>query len=194
MKILIIGNSFVEGIAAKNNFGWAQRFRKEYAQHFIELSGIGGDNILKILARLSRYSSYDFDSVILEVGINDSRFRPSQSGEEVPLPIFKKGINEFANLFKQSNQNVKIVLIGLTRVNEVLTNPYKEDKYYTNSNIAIYDKALKDVSHELELVYIDMPKLHDKVGLLADGIHPTDKGHNLLYHSIIEGLKRNNVF
>ena len=188
MNILIIGNSFVEGVAAKDNFGWAQRLRNKFAHLNVLISGVGGDNILKINNRLDRLPQKKFDFVFLEVGINDSRYRPSINSEEVPIRQFKDGIKYFATHFRESNPSVRIFVLGLTRVDERKTTPYKEDKHYLNSNITKYDRALKEISQEIGLIYLSVPLLNDQDSLLADGIHPSDEGHKEIYLRILEQL------
>jgi len=50
--ILIIGDSFVEGVGAQDKNGWAQMLSAQYTSH-ITISGVGGDTI-KTLSRLPR--------------------------------------------------------------------------------------------------------------------------------------------
>lgn len=193
MKILIIGDSFVEGVAATNNYGWAQQLLQKNPSHLFHISGVGGDNILKILSRMSEFLNIKFDSAILEVGINDSRYRPSLNNTEIPINKFLDGVRQFASQFRSSNPTIQLFLIGLTRVNEKFTRPYKEDKFYINASIIEFDNQLINLANELNMVYITAPNLTDRDGLLSDGVHPSNEGHLLLYSTISKTLREHHA-
>lgn len=188
MRILIIGDSFVEGVGANDKNGWAQMFSQKHQSHFIETSGIGGDNIEKISRRISDFK-LNYDVVVLEIGVNDSRYRPSKNGNEIDIKVFTKELKAFVKYFRSLNKNVQIYFLGLTRVNESFTNPYKEDKYYLNKYISVYDQLLKDVSTEEKVDYVELPSLLSHDGLLIDGIHPSNEGHHALYDCIVNIIK-----
>ena len=95
--ILIIGNSFVEGVGADGKNGWAQILSTQYKSN-MTISGVGGDTIKKILARFPKILDKKHQLVILEVGINDSRYRPSLKSREVELTEFLRGLNKFYNI------------------------------------------------------------------------------------------------
>ena len=185
MKILIVGDSFVEGVGAENKYGWAQQFKDSMRDHDTVVSGMGGDNIHKILGRLQSFSD-NFDLVILEVGINDSRYRQSKKGNEVALDKFANALREFIRFFRARNRNAAIIILGLTRVNERFTNPYKEDKHYLNSHIEKYDAMIGEVCDNEGVDYVPLPKLLTHEGLLADGIHPSAAGHKLIFQRVSE--------
>lgn len=185
MKTLIIGDSFVEGVDAAGKYGWAQQFKDHFVAHDVVISGIGGDNIEKILKRLNPYQNR-FDCVLLEVGVNDSRYRPSKDGNEIEMSKFADDLIKFIRYFRTLNSNVFIGILGLTRVDEKQTAPYKEDKYYLNKNIIEYDKLIEDVCKKEKVVHLPVPTLLDSDGLLSDGIHPSTKGHKILFQSILD--------
>ena len=180
MKILVIGNSFVEGVGATDKKGWAFLLKEEAPLHDFILSGVGGDNILKILNRVSNVPNIQFDIVILEVGLNDSRFRPSLQDNEVPLNSFSEKLMEFHLFFKSKNEKCENIFLGLTHVNEGLTNPYKKDKHYLNDLIEQYDGAVKKVASQIGARYFSVPVLADNLNNLSDGLHPSDTGHALI--------------
>jgi hypothetical protein len=76
--------------------------------------------------------------------------------------------------------------MGLTRVEESLTAPYKEDKYYLNRLIEEYDISLKTIAARNDAIYVSIPVLHDSPRFLADGLHPTDEGHRVILRSFLE--------
>ncbi len=186
MNYLIIGDSFIKGTGAQNNLGWAQMFKNNNPQLNVEISGVGGDNILKVNNRLSSLDKDMFDIVILGVGINDSRYRPSKNGYEISLDNFQDGLISFANYFTERNSKVSIFFTGLTKVDETKTSPYKHDKYYLNKNIEIFDRKLQETSSMIGVSYIYVPELIDNLNNLSDGLHPSNQGHKILLDAVTQ--------
>ncbi|MEL6643318.1 MAG: GDSL-type esterase/lipase family protein [Pseudomonadota bacterium] len=184
-RVLIIGDSFVEGVGATGKQGWAQLLRdaRDDDAEFT-LSGIGGDTIAKILNRQSEFFGNSYSKVVLEVGLNDSRYRPSREENEIPISNFGAGVGRFIELWRSNGSNV--LLIGLTRVDETKTVPYKQDKVYRNALIDIYDKCLAEVAISHGARYLPVPKLNDTAEALDDGLHPSDIGHKRI-RSAVEG-------
>ncbi len=186
---LIVGDSFVKGTGASElQNGWAYLLKERYDQSKFIISGVGGDNIEAVNSRLNDLLKEKYDIVILGVGINDSRYRPSLGGFEVSLDNFKDGLSNFAQRVRSQNRSVKIYIVELTYVNESLTSPYKPDKYYSNENIKKFNQAIIETAKNLGVKVIKAPSLNNRPNLLSDGLHPSDLGHFELYKSIIEGL------
>ncbi len=181
---LIIGDSFIAGGGAQNNQGWAQMFKTNNPDLNVEIAGVGGDNILKVNNRLAALQDSVFDVVILGVGLNDSRYRPSLSGYEVPLEDFQQGLTAFAEFFRKRNPDVSIFFVGLTRVDESKASPYKPDKYYFNKNIEIFNAKIEATARSLGAGYIEVPYLFEEPENLSDGLHPSSRGHEILLQVI----------
>ena len=188
-KLLIIGDSIVAGVGADNKFGWAQKFLDKFKAYLcVDISGIGGDTIVKILTRQNNFLKKRYDLVVLEVGLNDSRFRPSLKLNEVAIKDFESGIARFVESWRSNN--VTVLIVGLTRVDESKTIPFKEDKIYRNSDINFYDTSLKAICERTMAQYLPVPALSDKDQYLSDGMHPSTKGHEQLYHTLKEQIIR----
>lgn len=184
-RILVIGDSFVEGVGATDKIGWAQSMENSSNQVAeLVVSGIGGDTIVKILDRHIEFFEMSFEKVVLAVGLNDSRYRPSKNANEVPRQSFIDGIRQFVELWQ--SKGAKVYLIGLTRVDEDRTDPYKEDKIYRNALVEDYDECLVEVAVSTQATYVAVSKLNDLKEGLCDGLHPSDLGHQKLL-SCIEG-------
>ena len=182
-NILIIGDSFVKGSGVQQNYGWAQRLEKKYTSKTFEIIGNGGENILRVLKRRKEVISKKFNVIILEIGINDSSFRKSLNCNEVSQREFEYGLENFVKYCKKENNNVKIYFIGITRVDENLTTPFKPDIYYYNDNIDVYNEILKDKAKELKIGFVSLSKFNEDSDCLSkDGLHPTDKGYQLIYY------------
>jgi lysophospholipase L1-like esterase len=76
----------------------------------------------------------------------------------------------------------------LTRVDETKTSPYKEDKYYFNRNIEVYDAMLREIAASKGVTYIRVPTLLEEPDLLYDGLHPSDAGHARLLSAVSEQI------
>ena len=188
MRILIIGDSFVEGVGDDVSGGWSARLN-QFGSYNVTSLGIGGDNTRDVLLRIpssDRHKQHKWDLILVEVGLNDSRWRPSKSSNEVPINEFRENLKKIAK--QLSFVGHTIVFLGLTRVNEKLAAPYKEDKYYINKEINIYDNAIKEISYKIGCEYIPVPHLAPKDELLSDGLHPSPAGHKLILASVLAYL------
>ena len=131
-NIVIIGDSFVQGVGDEENDGWTGIFRREFEKRYnIFIKGYGGNNIYDVLARIEKdLLPFHPSIVILQVGINDSRLRKSLGfSNEIKEGKFRKGLEEFVNRIKQSLKMApNFIFIGTTPVVDKLTTPYKKDK------------------------------------------------------------------
>lgn len=185
-SILIIGDSYVEGVGAKKNEGWAFLLRNKMPKHIFEISGIGGDHTEKIL---NRFPEKKYDIYIIQTGTNDSRFRPSRNEEEVPIDKFKNNLLRIINKIYIINNNAKIMLIGLLFVKEEKTSPYKPDKYYKNFIIRKYDNKLIDFAQENNITYVSLGKMLQNKDSVHDGLHPSENGHVMISQIVAKELK-----
>ena len=96
---------------------------------------------------------------------------------------------------KQNNSIKNIILIGLTPVNEKLTNPY-ENTFFFNDRIKQYNKIIENCCSK-DILFIDLfeewinnPKY---INWLGDGLHPNAKGYEKMYQKIKEFLIKNKI-
>ena len=177
MRILVLGDSFVEGVGSSSG-GWAKMLADSRPADDVTVSGVGGDNTVKLLARTAPFDSQRFDCVLIEVGLNDSRYRPSKDGSEVPIAEYADNLSTLARYFQE--RGATVTFVGLTRVDEGVTRPYKEDKHYINTELARYDEVLRKTANACDANYIGVPALADESGMLFDGVHPSEHGHRIL--------------
>jgi lysophospholipase L1-like esterase len=185
-KIIFIGNSFVEGVGDSERGGWTRRVALGLSYEWDAIHrGVGGDNIKGVLNRFpTDVILNDPKIVVVEVGINDSRVRPSLgNANEVPTNEFSIALETLDNIVKTRNIN-KLVMIGLTPVNEKMTTPYKEDKIYLNKEILKYNKLIQKFSHSKEHFFVSLYNEFLAAGgpakLTVDGLHPSSEGHALI--------------
>ena len=71
--------------------------------------------------------------------------------------------------------------------------PWHPERSYNNSSIEEYNQALKDICEKEKLQHIDIYKEFlkqaDYKKLLEDGLHPNDKGHQLIFEIVKNNLK-----
>lgn len=192
MRVLIAGDSFVEGVGATRKNGWAQMLAAASPGHEFVISGVGGDNIRTLLERLRAMPAHAFGLVILQVGLNDSRYRPSLDGHEIPIHEFRRAFHILLALLRHSG-SVKLVIVGLTRVDEAKTDPYKDDKHYRNRDIDVFDTELRRLANESGAAFVQPPRLNDDSANLVDGLHPSDKGHQLIFEEVWRHLRAEGI-
>ena len=177
MRVVITGDSFVEGVGSSNG-GWAQMLADRMREVEVSIFGIGGHTTQDLMKRIAGEIDYETAVVIIGIGVNDSRLRPSLEQNEVPVDQFGDNITNIIRVVEEYGASCMVV--GLATVDEARTQPFKEDKIYQNKNIAIYNEVLRRKSYELSVSYVTAPSLADVQGALADGLHPSDVGHRMI--------------
>jgi lysophospholipase L1-like esterase len=200
--ILVFGDSISFGRGESPSIGWSGRLKnyfevQEFHNCLYEL-GIPGDTTISLLqrfeieikSRINYIRQGDKFIVMIAIGINDSRGLGSPNNLEIPPRKFESNISKLIQIAKKYTKD--IVIIGLTPVDETLTNPF-ENTYFTNNRIKEYDMLLKKTSLNNKIYYINLfnpiSKLNYKK-LLADGVHPNKKGYQEIYTIIKEDLIR----
>ena len=180
-RILIVGDSLVEGVGDPEKRGWATRLSTVPGM-LVTSDGVGGRTALDVLETVDKLPE-GFDLALVQVGLNDSRYRDTLMGSEVSLSRYCKSITEIVRILQ--SKAIRVAILGLTRVDEKLTDPYKIDKSYRNQLIEIYDQRLKEMSQDEPFDYIPVPTLTNTPDLLFDGLHPSSEGHQLLLESVL---------
>jgi len=197
-QIIVFGSSIAYG-AWDENGGWVQRLRSfledermndEGRSTFLVYNlGVSGDTIEDILERMEfeiEERINDESIIIFEIGLNDSAIGKKDKN----LVPFNKFVIKVKNIMELCNKyRSKIVLVGPTPVNESKTSPVPFGKKvtYKNKNIEKYNKAIKKVCKENDILFVDvfsrMFSIDYRV-LLKDGIHPDSDGHKFIYEII----------
>ncbi len=187
-KTLILGDSISEGFSADGKFGWVQRLAFHDPENEYVLRGVAGDTILNLIARLDQIPPKAYDRIFVAIGINDASYVPSRKSTEVPLDQYRVGLEELLAWLTQTWPQSQIIFVGLNRLDESLSAPLEPDLHYLNEYAAAYDSALHEFATQNNIPYIAVPPLNDRPGLLEDGLHPSNEGHQLLYESISQAL------
>jgi lysophospholipase L1-like esterase len=185
-RILILGDSFVVGVGA-TQAGWAEQVAgrcRSWAE--VTVSGGNGDTSAELLTRAPGLATERFTAVFIQIGLNDSRYRPSKKAQEVPLDTFTANLRELCEIFQQTGSWVW--LIGLGGVDEAGTDPWKEDEHYRNDLVSTYDRALERVASQTGAGFLACPALW-RDHLLADGLHPSQAGHDAIAARVLATLE-----
>ena len=185
-KCLIIGDSFVEGVGGTNTRGWAHKVSKFLNGYSVKLSGAGGDNVDDLI---ERWPNEIFNLYIIQVGTNDSRFRPSMSSHEVSESAFRDGLKKIFNLVRSGNIDAIMIFVGLFFADEAKTVPYKEDKIYNNISLKKFDELIESFCASSGASYISLDEINRDLSLLSDGIHPSPEGHSKIANIVVNNLK-----
>ena len=195
--INIFGDSITWG-ASDEMGGWANRLRNYLAEKSEDYSevynlGISGDNTVGLLKRFAIENEVrNPDTIIIAIGNNDSQYIQSKDNPRVALEKFESNLVEIVGQAKKFTK--EIILVGITKVDEVKVAPTKWDdtKYYDNENIALCNAKIKKICAKNNLLFIEMQDLL-KDEDLEDGLHPNSKGHEKMFLRVKDFLEDNKI-
>lgn len=195
--ILLTGDSLVEGVGDELEGGWANRLKNIINENYeIYIIGIGGQNVLDLDKRIdNELEQYKPKIVIFQIGVNDSRIRDSLNGKNEILPNkFKEKYLNILEKAKKFESVEKIAVVGLPRVDESLTHPYKPDKHYLNNQIEKYENLIREICNIEEIDFINIShrvKAGQSPSMLFDGIHPSSHGHQAILEEVFNYFQNN---
>ena len=203
--ILVFGDSITFGCGENPHQGWVGRLKNNFEtkgehNNLFNL-GIPGNTSrgllyrfeTEIISRVKYIRSQDKFIIIIAIGINDSKAKNSPNAIVIKPKLYKDNIKKVVKIANKYTS--KIVLIGLTPVDEKLTNPY-ENTYFTNKCIQKYNNILIELANKEKILYIDIFNELIKanhVKLLVDGLHPNKKGYDKMYNIIKNSLIKNKL-
>ncbi len=202
MRVLVFGDSITQGFWDPSG-GWVNHLwehyvnlelknRTHYEQPTIFNLGISGDDTNKILERFDNETSArvwpngEF-TFLFATGMNDARLDNGQlnssPGEyRTRLKVLIQKATHFSD---------KIMFVGFNSCEENLTTPvpWAPNVSYKNEEILKFEKALQEVAAKQGVLYVPVfskfqQKLSEGKKLLADGLHPNDKGHELIFQLV----------
>jgi lysophospholipase L1-like esterase len=198
-RILCFGDSLVLGVGDSKGLGWVGRLNLEHhnknLRNFIYNLGDYGETSSELLnrfeiearKRFERTNNFNY-SFIIATGINDTRINIKSGKEKVKIDDFKNNIQKLINLCKIMKKEV--IFLGLTPVIEEKVQNRMGTKFI-NSKISEYNDVIKKQCEKNNIEFID---IFDKINenMILDGIHPNDKGYNLIAKEIKTVLKNKN--
>ena len=198
-QVMFFGDSITYGMWDSHG-GWVARLRADIDSLVIKSKylkwqevfnlGVSGDFTKDVLKRIKtelpdRLRINKDCLVIIGVGINDTKYGEGSS-ESTP-ELYRKQLNQICQHVRKYTK--QIMFLGLTTVDEEVFGQerwIKDKGAFSNQRIKEFDEVLLEVCNQQQAAYV--PLYYDFISrgkkLLADGIHPNDRGHELIYKTV----------
>lgn len=203
MRVLVFGDSITQGYWDTEG-GWVDRLRKHYdelqVQDFdkdqptIFNLGISADTSRNVLARaeaeIKARTRHNIPPIaIVQIGVNDSCAEPG--GNMVPIDEYKTNLEKIIEALQSISS--KLIFVGLSACDETKTTPVSWGEYhYTNKNIKSYEDQMKVVADTARIPFVpvfdEFTKAMQGRELLADGLHPNNEGHKVIFDIVRPSL------
>jgi lysophospholipase L1-like esterase len=205
MRVLVFGDSITQGYWDTNG-GWVDHLRNHYeGQQVQDLRehdeptvfnlGISADTSDNILNRIvnettARTRHNNLPIVIVQIGVNDSCIIAGKY--QVPPEQYAQNLYEIVD--KMRLLSSKLIFVGLTACNEVETTPvFWRNIHYTNGDIEKYEGTMRRIAKETHTPFIPLfapfaAAFNENKDLLADGLHPNNRGHQVIYEIVRPAL------
>ena len=194
------GEIFVDEIRRNpNGYCWAKLFSEYVKEKYnaeVVNNGISGTNIEGIIRRFERLVEEDDDFIICTIGTNN-RHQYMRTGEKMSVEeisnTFYQNVLTLNNLLKGKNKKYVLVAnIPASKENEKDGADYWRILHMNDIN-DIYKKAQQKAGFSLISMYElfgDYLKENqiELSEVLADGLHPNDKGYEIIFNLMKKAL------
>lgn len=202
-KILVFGDSITYG-KWDSEGGWVTRLRDHIDEKYnlgknnnfqVYNLGIPGEVAPRLSDRFEEELKYRIDPednnlVIIAVGVNDSCPNNWMTEEQTTSNNFKSAFSNMINIAR--SYKCSVICLGLTPVE-----PKKAKKLkFTNEEVNKYEKLIEEVCVQKDVAKISLFSdllENDYRDLLVDSVHPNDKGHMMILHTVLEFLEKNGL-
>jgi lysophospholipase L1-like esterase len=202
MRVLIFGASITQGFWDTEG-GWAQRLRRYYDERSVKNIehgddypdifnlGVSGDKVADLLERFDLEASTRIKKgkdcgIVFSIGTNNAYVEgdikwagPGNYEEDLQTLVDKA-----------RSYTSKIMFVGLLPCEEAKTTPvFWRDIYYTNERIKRIDSLMEKVARDNDVAYVPIfesikNKMDTGAQLYADGLHPNNEGHELIFQLV----------
>lgn len=199
-SILCFGDSLTYGRGEIPSRGWVQRLKEDFETELIHKGvynlGIPGETSQSLKHRIKKELKpriwYRKDSdkyiAIIQVGINDVKSVISKNNNVTSKDAFKQNIIDILSYAKQEVDGV--IVLGILGVDEVKTQPFEKNVYFSNKDVLEYNEILEKVAQELNISFLNFySQFNSKTPeLFVDGIHLNSKGYDLFYDLLMKNF------
>lgn len=209
MRVLVFGASITQGFWDTEG-GWAARLRRYYDTQAVKdikregdypdvfNLGISGDTTKNLLGRLeneteARLWGKEEPAFIFSIGTNNAAVEGS--GKEWSTPDdYRHELEKIIGIARDYSE--KIMFVGLPSCDEKLTTPVSwADIHYSNARMFEFEKVMRDFCAEQKILHVPVfetfqEKLKNGHGLFADGLHPNNEGHELIFQLVRPALDK----
>src|SRR4030042_2129305 len=204
-NILIFGDSITAGRGVKKVKNWTSKLSsvfdaKNTYETIIYNLAIPGETSKDLIQRINfecqtrtkKLTNNDAISIVIAIGINDSRNIGTHDELNTPLDVFRQNIETLIDIENKFTND--LIFIGPTPVIENKMS-LGEHLYFLNKNIAEYNKNIKEICNTRRVNFIDITDgwlNFDYEKLLAeDGIHLNELGHEKIFEKILPFIDKN---
>ena len=204
--IYLFGDSITYGAWDIEGSGWTARLRKyldevqlkDDSKYYLCYNlGIPGETTDGLVGRFDRELSArerlgEEAVFVFAFGANDSVHVPSMNGFRVPEDRFIRNMKAAIDSARTVSKN--IILANITPVDEaVCASRYgAKDKVRLNKNVERYNDLIAAIAQEKMVPAVDVYRPFvdsvPKVLLSEDGLHPNEKGHQLIFELVRDAL------
>lgn len=130
-----------------------------------------------------------FDTIIIALWSNDSRWNSSTQQYNVSLDQFQRNLLDLFEVIKIHTKH--IIFLWLITVDETKTTPIprKTNLSYNNDAIKQYNQTIQDFTYHNNVDYIHLYDLLDNNDL-DDGLHPNASGHQKIFEKVLDYLQK----
>jgi len=193
LNIIFFGDSISYGQLIDKDKTWVERLKRKFENINIINSSVCGDTTRLALLRIHQWVlELKPDIVFIQFGINDSNYWQTDKGlQRVSEKSFKANIEEIVVRVKHFNTK-KIFLLTNVPTLKILNINNKD--IHQNIGVRKYNIIIRNIAKELNITLIDIEEvLKNKkkleTYLLDDGVHLSEKGHDLYYECIYSYLE-----
>jgi sialidase-1 len=173
-------------------------------------AGIGGNTTIAAVKRLrSDVLAYKPRVVVMQFGINDSAVevwrKPPATGPRVSLDAFIQNYRSMITDVQQQGAKVILMTSNPLRWTPKLKEMYGKPPYnpaaedgFDSPLLASYNEALRKLAAEMKVPLVDIHAAYPAFaaknkttldGLLLDGMHPNDLGHQLVAELLVPVIR-----
>jgi acyl-CoA thioesterase-1 len=200
MRVLVFGASITQGFWDTEG-GWVQRLRRYYDEKSVENIrkgddypdifnlGISADTSADVLKRFRNETAARKRSemaILFCMGTNNAMIMGR--GEWHGAESYKQDLEK---LVSQAREFTPIIMfVGLPPCEENKTTPvFWGDYNYTNERIKSVDEVMRNIAKQNNLPFVSIfeqlkEKMENGEDLFADGLHPNNEGHQLIFELV----------
>lgn len=199
-QIFIFGASIVHGVGAEEA-GWADLIKRKIHSTMYSENGTGekyevynfgnpGATIGFVLKtfeqQIKNYQKDGKKVVIISVGMNNAKATGTPDN-------YASTVNEYKDQMQELLQKIKsdvdhVICVGLTPVDEKKTTPLRTGgSYFWNERVQEFNAAFAKVASESTIPFVNFildPEEWSSTYLYKDGLHPNQKGHQLIFEKV----------
>lgn len=219
-RIVCFGDSVTFGWNVSYDFSYPYMLEKNLASKYPGIkvinSGVGGNTTTDALSRLNKDALYyNPHLVIINFGLNDGMLNKLPDGIEpadeslfyendssvfaprVNIADFEMRYRQIISIFKDSNTG--ILVLGMSPVSDDFPADQNADFRKKQKDIyLVYNERISKIAAENSLDFLNIWEIFSFQGspdkyLQTDGIHPNEKGLELISESIFKYIIESNV-